>query len=385
MLLTMIFIYNIIGNDNCYQSFGRLLSPKQETVYMGRITKMSAGTYGFSLKRKLSLFALFLAFVLVLAACGGNEETESAPKEDDNKAAEQTEKEDEKEDTASESDVREVEHAMGTTTIEGTPERIVTLYQGATDVAVALGVKPVGAVESWLQQPFYEYIRGDLEGTENLGSELQPNLEQIIQLQPDLIIASKVRHEEIYDQLSEIAPTVAHETVFKWKETVELMGEAMGKGDQADQILSDWDSRVADFKEKLGDKAADTEVSIVRFEPGQARIYTQGFPSLVLNDIGLERPENQRVEEFAIVVSTKEGIPQMDADVIFDITNDYNEDGKPLETREEWQKSPIWENLNAVKNDQVYKVDAVTWNMAGGAIAAQLMLDDIYDRFGLEK
>ena len=48
---------------------------------------------------------------------------------------------------------------MGTTEIKGKPKRVVTLYQGATDVAVSLGVKPVGAVESWTQKPKFEYIK----------------------------------------------------------------------------------------------------------------------------------------------------------------------------------------------------------------------------------
>ena len=98
--------------------------------------------------------------------------------------------------------MREVENALGVTSIKGEPQRIVTLYQGATDTAVAMGITPVGAVESWLEQPFYEYIRDDLEGVTNVGEETQPNLEEIAKLNPDLIIASKVRHEEIFEQLS---------------------------------------------------------------------------------------------------------------------------------------------------------------------------------------
>ncbi|WP_269758298.1 hypothetical protein [Thalassobacillus sp. C254] len=49
-------------------------------------------------------------------------------------------------------ETRTVEHAMGVTEIEGTPETVVTLYQGANDTAAALGVQPDGIVESWTQQ-----------------------------------------------------------------------------------------------------------------------------------------------------------------------------------------------------------------------------------------
>ena len=140
---------------------------------------------------------------------------------------------------------------MGTTTIEGTPTKIVTLYQGATDVAVAMGIKPVGVVESWAEAPVYNYMKNELDGVAIVGQETQPNLEEIAKLKPDLIIASKVRHEEIYDQLSQIAPTVAHETVFDFKGTAEMMGQAMNQEDKVNELLGDWDTRVADFQTKI--------------------------------------------------------------------------------------------------------------------------------------
>ncbi|MFW6270586.1 MAG: ABC transporter substrate-binding protein, partial [Bacillota bacterium] len=135
-------------------------------------------------------------------------------------------------------EVNIVEHAMGETEIEGTPQRIVTLYQGASDTAVALDVIPVGVVDSWVEQPMYEYLRDDLEDVKHVGLETQPNLEEIEKLNPDLIIASKLRHEKIYSKLSQIAPTVAHETVFEFKETTELMGEAMNREKEAKKIIS---------------------------------------------------------------------------------------------------------------------------------------------------
>ncbi|MDK6591596.1 ABC transporter substrate-binding protein, partial [Actinotignum timonense] len=78
---------------------------------------------------------------------------------------------------------------------------------------------PVGAVESWTQKPKFEYIKNDLKDTKIVGQEPAPNLEEISKLKPDLIVASKVRNEKVYDQLSKIAPTVSTDTVFKFKDT----------------------------------------------------------------------------------------------------------------------------------------------------------------------
>ncbi|KKI91023.1 iron ABC transporter substrate-binding protein [Bacillus sp. SA1-12] len=338
---------------------------------------MSAATYLLGRKYSFSLLAIILSIVLLLAGCGNQSSKEASNNSDSTEQTEQNE--------GTES-VREITHAMGTTTIKGTPKKIVTLYQGATDAAVAFGVKPVGVVESWLEQPIYNYLKEDLEGVKIIGQETQPNLEEIAKLKPDLIIASKLRHEEIYEQLSQIAPTVAHETVFEFKGTVELMGQAMGQEEKATELLADWDNRVADFQSKIKEKMGDKwplHASVLNFREDHARMYVTGFAGSILSELGFEGPKDLSDEGQDILKLTdKESISQMNADVFYMFMED-NEAVK--KTYDEWTGHPLWKNLDAVKANQVYTVDEIIWNMGGGIKAANLMLDDIYDRFELEK
>ncbi|WP_227937566.1 ABC transporter substrate-binding protein [Alkalihalobacillus deserti] len=346
---------------------------------------MSTITYSLKRKYSFSLLAIMLTFVIFLAGCGNQATEGEDTSENDTEQTEQQEETETEEEQVAETHVREITHAMGTTTIEGTPKKIVTLYQGATDAAVALGVTPVGVVESWLEQPIYKYLRDDLEGVPIVGLETQPNLEEIAKLKPDLIIASKLRHEEVYEQLSQIAPTVSHETVFEFKETVELMGQAMNQEEKANELLSDWDARVADFQTKVQEKLGDEwplNVSILNFREDHARIYFTGFAGSILAELGFSRPENQQGEEWGIKLTDKESITEMNADVFYMF---MGEEEVVQKNYEEWTSHPLWKNLDAVKADKVYTVDEVTWNMAGGIISANLMLDDIYDRFELEK
>lgn len=334
----------------------------------------------FKLKKML-LAILAIVMIISTVGCGVKETNDTTVEVN-------------KEEVADNEDIRVVEHSMGKTEIKGTPKRIVTLYQGATDVAIALDVKPVGVVESWVEKPIYNYLRDDLEDTQVVGLETQPNLEEIAKLKPDLIIASKLRHEKIYEQLSQIAPTVTHETVFKFKDTVELMGQAMNKEEDAKKLLLDWDNRVADFKEKISAKLGDEwpiEVSVLNFRTDHARIYVTGFAGDILSELGFVRPEVQRkaAEEGNVVLklTTKESIPSMNADVFFTFVADgHNADEEAIQrTYDEWTTHPLWKNLDAVKNDRAYIVDDVAWNMGGGLISANEMLDQIYERFGLEK
>jgi len=282
---------------------------------------------------------------------------------------------------SSASEARIIKHAMGETEIKGTPQKVVTLFQGANDVVVAMGVKPIGIVESWVQQPVYEYLRADLDGVPLVGQESQPNLEEIYKLQPDLIIANKSRHEDIYAQLSQIAPTVVTETLYDWKETLRITGEALNDEEQSNQLLAEWDARVADFKEKMGDRLP-IEATITNFRADQVRIYYMGYAGKILNELGFTRPPGHDADNWGMELTSKEGIPDMNADMIFNF-NSGNDTDAIQKNYEEWTTSPLWANLDAVKNNQLIQVDEIVWNMAGGYITANMLLDGLYEQFGL--
>jgi iron complex transport system substrate-binding protein len=77
----------------------------------------------------------------------------------------------------------------------------------------------------------------------------------------------------------------------------------------------------------------------------------------------------------------------MNADVFFIFNADgHNADAEAIQkTYDEWTNHPLWKNLDAVQNGQTYMIDEVAWNMSGGYIGANDMLDQIYDHFELEK
>lgn len=278
-----------------------------------------------------------------------------------------------------------ITHAMGQTTLNAVPQKVVVLFNGMVDISLTLGVKPVGAVESWVQKPWYDYLKADMGGVKNLGNENQPNLEAIVALKPDVIIGSKLRHEKIYDQLSKIAPTIMTVDVFDWKTNLTVAAQALNKEDNAEVFLADWNKRVANFKTKMGGKL-NTEVSIIRFQPdGSSRFYVSGFAGTIIKELGLARPKAQQVEGKVVVgITSKEQIPLFDGDIIFDITSDFKDDEKAFESQKDWTSNPLWSNLKGVKNNKYYKVNDVTWNMSGGATAAKMMLDDLYFYFDLE-
>lgn len=248
--------------------------------------------------------ATMLALPLVLlAACGG-----AAPAD---QAAVPVE--------SADTGTRSVEHAMGTTEVPVDVERVVVLDTGELDAVVSLGVTPVGAVTTDVSTSLVQYLEPELADVEPVGTIGEPNLEAIAALRPDLILSNTVRHEDLYDELSAIGPTVfADDVGDTWKETLLLAGEALGEQEQAEGLISDYEARAADVGASLtgGDPAA-VEVSVVRFLPGQIRLYTPtSFIGTVLADVGFSRPEAQQ-EGDTFAETSAEQLAGADGDVVF--------------------------------------------------------------------
>lgn len=316
--------------------------------------------------RTLLTFASVM-LIFLLAACGSTNEESTADKKEES--------------TETENTSYTVEHAMGTTTLEKAPEKVVILTNEGTEALLALGVTPVGAVQSWTGDPWYDHIAADMKDVEVVGLESEVNVEAIAALQPDLIIGNKMRQEDIYEQLSSIAPTVfAEDLRGNWKVNFELYAEALNKEEEGKKVIEEYDARIADLKVQLGDKV-NTEVSMVRFMAGDVRIYQKDtFSGVILDQLGFVRPESQNVDEFAIKGVTKEQIPLMDGDILFYFTYETG-DNEATALEKEWLEDPLFNNLEVAKKGEVHKVDDVIWNTAGGVKAANLMLDDIESIF----
>ncbi len=146
-----------------------------------------------------------------------------------------------------------VEHAFGETTVEADPQRVVTIGWTDHEVMASLGEVPVGAVRiswggndsgstDWFDAAVTE-LGHDPADVERYDDSDGIPVEDIAAMEPDLIIGSNSgMSQEDYDRLSRIAPTVAYpETAWStpWRESVEIVGQAIGRPDQAEQAIAD--------------------------------------------------------------------------------------------------------------------------------------------------
>lgn len=316
----------------------------------------------------LRFFRLLLLTILIfslVSACRGNSSQQPIQTNDTSLEA-----------------VQVVEHAGGKTNVPLNPQRVVVLG-GGIDPVMSLGVKPVGSARADGQ-----YLKNRLEGVKNVGSYDSPNLEAIAALKPDLILGTYPSSQSIYKLLSQIAPTVLAEvqTGSEWKKTLNVYAQALGKTDQAGQIMANYHARIEKFQAQMGDRLQKTEVSIVNVRQDRIRIYLEdSFSGKVVTDAGLPRPPDQANPEdqfdpeypFAMDIS-REVLQKADGDVIFVWTyggsDNHSQEAKTA--LKQLKADPLWLQLNAVQQNDVYKVPSY-W-IGIGPIAANLVLDDLF-------
>lgn len=277
---------------------------------------------------------------------------------------------------------REVTHAMGVTDVPDNPQRIVVLTNEGTEALLAIGVVPVGAVESWNGDPWYDYLTPMMGEATLLGAEGAVNLELIAALEPDLILGSKVRQEAVYEQLSAIGPTVMTETLGGvWQENLAVYADAVGRSAEADLALSAFQGRIAAIHTALGE-AVEDQISLVRISPARTRMYLKdSFCGAILDAIGFARPAAQDKDAFAEDL-TKERIPELAADRIFYFSPGVD-DVEGEANLADWLDEPLWKDLLAVQAGRAHRVDDSVWIAGGGIYAANAVLDDIEAVYGL--
>jgi iron complex transport system substrate-binding protein len=217
-----------------------------------------------------------------------------------------------------------VTHVMGETCIPKQPQRVVVLDTTTFEMAIALGIKPIGAP---LSDQLISQIHQDLKGIEEIGTVGEPNLEKILTLQPDLIIGQDY-HQTIYAQSSHIAPTILYSSEHsgQWKAVFMNVAQMLQKTEVAEQVMSDYYNRLETFKQQMGNRLK-TKVSVIRIYPDRINLYLRdSFCGTILQDAGLLRPEAQNISasearrrfanEIQVSISS-ELLHQVEGDVMF--------------------------------------------------------------------
>ncbi|WP_409332835.1 iron-siderophore ABC transporter substrate-binding protein [Trujillonella humicola] len=256
-----------------------------------------------------------------------------------------------------------VETAFGDVTIEEEPTRVVALGWSDAETALALGVQPVGASD-WLgvggDDGLGDWVEQSYDEAPELIETLEPSYEAIAALEPDLILDTRSSgDQDRYDTLSAIAPTIGqpdgvgpYQTT--WQQQLEMVGQALGKSDEAAALQDEVEQAFADAAAEHPEFAG-TEVAVGAFTSEGFGAYVSGDSRVQfmeqLGFVNKEEIEAQATENFFVPVS-EEQLSLLDAEltVVFPIFVEASE----------FTSNPLWTALPSVQEGRAVVLDDLT-------------------------
>ena len=249
-----------------------------------------------------------------------------------------------------------VEHKYGTAEITHTPTRVVTLGLSDQDAVLAMGIRPVGAIDWFGERPYGQWpwtkdLWGD-KPPEVVGQRDDYNFEKIISLKPDLIIGlySGMTREQ-YDTLSKIATTVAQPKGFAdyaapWPDLTRMTGRALGMEAKANELIAAVDQRFARVRGEHPAWAGKSVAVVDAYQPGQYAVFSATDPKArFLIELGYQIPDAIAAaagDRYAAEISS-ERLDLVDVDRLVFLTSDPAAEARV-------QADPVYQGLKVARD-----------------------------------
>lgn len=273
-------------------------------------------------------------------------------------------------------------HDFGTTELKKAPKRIVILDNLYGEILDPLDITPVGATTGQSDsQEFSTLFKKQYKDAKvvSVGWQGSPDLDKIAELKPDLILMTG-EQEDLYEELSEIAPTVGYQinTDENWDyhETSLKVAEIFDKRDEMKKDLDRLDAREAVFAENVKAKFGDQKLMYLRVTDNDVRYYAYGHFGYLYDTYHFNRAETFNPDDMFQVI---------DPDKLKDINPDLlivQADSQEL-LDNKLKNTPVWTSLKAVQNNKVIYADYSTYMLGFGIVSQEAIMKQISDEWGL--
>ena len=273
-------------------------------------------------------------------------------------------------------------HDFGTTELKKVPKRIVILDNLYGEILDPLHITPVGATTGQADsQEFSTLFKKQYKDAKvvSVGWQGNPDLDKIAELKPDLILMTG-EQEDLYEELSEIAPTVGYQinTDENWDyhETSLKVAEIFDKRDEMKKDLDRVDAREAVFAENVKAKFGNQKLMYLRVTDNDIRYYAYGHFGYLYDTYHFNRAETFNPDDMFQVI---------DPDKLKDINPDLlivQADSQEL-LDNKLKNNPVWSSLKAVQNNKVIYADYSTYMLGFGIVSQEAIMKQISHEWGL--
>jgi len=299
--------------------------------------------------KKKSIISMVLAILVCFVFSGcGNKVTEN--KVDTTK----------KETTAVVYPLKVVDSYNRTVTIEKEPERIITIAPNITE-----GIYALGKGGNLVGRSDYDDYPTNALKVASVGSLLQPNIEKIVELKPDVVIASTHFDKAVVKKLEDLNIKVlvlyGEENFAGVYDTMSKLGQVVNANEKAQSIISNMKKKVADITEKVANAKKPTVYYVAGF--GKSGDFTAGKDTFIGNMIEIAGGKNAADDTIGWKYSV-EKLVEKDPNVL--ICSKFFDSKKGIEA------TTGYKDLKAVKNGKLLEVDDNTIVRQGPRLAEGL-------------
>lgn len=306
--------------------------------------------------KKTRVLALLLAIVMLFALLTGcaakQEPAQQEPAQTEDTAAQQPEAEA----PAQEEEPAEPETAEPAVTLTDMTGREITLDEPATRI-VALTpsdceiLYAIGAGDLLVGRGKYCDYPAEVLDIPAVESGSDTNIEQIVELQPQVLIMSTMSQTD--EQVQQLEAAGIHVVVSDAQDidgvytAINMIGELVGKQDEAASVVESMQKTFDEIKANAGDGTKTIYFEVSPLEYGLWTAGTGTFMDEIANMMGLKNCFAD-VEGWAGI--SEEQVLERNPDYILTISMYYGEGPTP---EEEIASRAGWENVTAVKNGKI--------------------------------
>ena len=273
-------------------------------------------------------------------------------------------------------------HNLGTTVIKHRPQRVAVLDMNEVDFLDQLGVPVAGMVKDYVPHFLTRYK--DDANIRDLGAIVQPNLEHIHALQPDLVLMTSIQANH-YKELSQIAPTLHFDVDYQNSESKHIevvkqhlltLGRIFGKEDVANLKAAELDAKLADARKVTLDRP-EKALIVLHNNGAFSSFGVQSRYGFVFDALGV-KPASSAIEAglHGQPISS-EFIQQANPDIIYVVDRTAVMEHRPVMTAEQ-MGNPLLRQTKAWKNGRVVFVDADAWYITAASVTSlKRVIDDV--------
>jgi iron complex transport system substrate-binding protein len=267
-------------------------------------------------------------------------------------------------------------------TLDTPAAKVVTLEWSEAELVTSLGVMPAGVADVKGFATWVTSVKLD-DTVKDIGTRAEPSVDSIVALAPDLVIVPEGRSTTLIDQIEKVIPvlvtkgTDATDNLARMRSDLTMIATAVGRTTEAEKLLADFDTALAEGKKKIADAGAAGKPFAIAdgWKEGGAvsiRMFGQGaLVSQVGIQLGLTNAWTGEVDPmWGLGQTDVEGLTGLkDTDLHFF----YNASDGDDVFADGLSSNAIWKSFTFVKEGNLHRMPDGIWTFGGPLSATQYL------------